>query len=191
MPDTIEQQTVDAVELGPDIAQRINRLMLATWPQIAQAKEGTVDFLLHRWTNYSGTEEHRPLYHLVYYAGELVGLAHTFARTIASCEGEMTIMGLANVCVEERERGRGYGRLVVRAAFERIQRGDFSVALFQTTSRVELFYQQLGAVTVNNRFFNSLGEDPNANPFWDPLAMRYPATAPWPKSDIDIRGPGY
>jgi predicted GNAT family N-acyltransferase len=127
----------------------------------------------------------------VYSSGELIALAHTFGRTIASREGEMTVMGLANVCVAQRERGRGCGRVVTQAAFARVQQGDFPLALFQTTPEVEPFYWRLGCIAVRNRFCNSLAADPHANPFWDPIAMRYPATIDWTESDIDIRGPGY
>jgi GNAT superfamily N-acetyltransferase len=184
-------QNIDAVRLNSVTAAAINQLMLATWPHIANAKEGTIDFLLQRWTNYQDAEEHRPSYHLVYLDGELAGLAHTFPRTIASRQGEMVVMGLANVCVTHRHRGRGLGRIVVDAAFDRIRTGEFSVALFQTTAAVEPFYRRLGAVPVHNRFYNSFADDPAANPFWDPVAMRYPASVYWPNSEIDLRGPGY
>jgi GNAT superfamily N-acetyltransferase len=187
----VVQETIDAIYLNPVTASAINRLMLATWPHIATAKEGTIDFLLQRWATYGGAMKHRPLYHLAYLDGELIGLAHTFPRTIAGAQGEMLIMGLANVCVAQQLRGRGLGRTIVRAAFDRISGADFSVSLFQTTAAVAPFYRRLGAVGVNNRVYNSLAEDPTANPFWDPVAMRYPATAAWPDSDIDLRGPGY
>lgn len=191
MNDSIEEKTAEAVRLDEAKAKAINRLMLETWPHIAEQKEGTVDFLLGRWANYAGAYERRPLYHLAYRAGDLVALAHTFARTIASSERELTVMGLANVCVVKGEQGRGYGRRVVQAAFGRVNRGDFQSSLFQTTPGVEPFYARLGAVAVRNRFFNSYAEDPAANPFWEEVAMMYPATGFWSASDIDLRGPGY
>ena len=67
----------------------------------------------------------------------------------------------------------------------------FHLALFQTTPQVEPFYRQLGATAVNNRFYNSLADDADANPFWDPIVMRYPITSDWNDAAIDIRGPGY
>lgn len=188
---SLELKTVDAICVDLPTAHAINGLMRATWPAIAQAREGTVDFILHRWTHYDGPSRQRPHYHLLWEAGALVGLAHTFGRTISSGDGRRTIMGLANVCVPERLRGRGLGRRVVEAAFSRIDRGDFDCCLFQTTERVAPFYASLGAVQVQNRFFNSLSADPQANPFWDPVAMRFPAAASWPTTDIDLCGPGY
>ncbi len=191
MNETVKQETVDAIRLDAETAKAINRLMLDAWPHIAQQKEGTTDFLMQRWMSYKGSHLQRPLYHLAYRAGDLAALAHTFARTIASPEGSMTVMGLANVCVIKSEQGQGLGRQVVKAAFTRIERGDFKFCLFQTSSKVELFYTRLGAVTVGNRFYNSFSEDPMANPFWESVPMRYPAVCPWPASDIDLRGPGF
>jgi GNAT superfamily N-acetyltransferase len=114
-------ETIDAVSLEPAIAAAINRLMVATWPHIANAKEGTIDFLLERWTHYDGDEQHRPLYHLAQREGALLGLAHTFPRTIASAQGEMVVMGLANVCVAQTHRAQGLGRLIVESAFDRVR----------------------------------------------------------------------
>ena len=78
-----------------------------------------------------------------------------------------------------------------QAAFARVKQRDFSLGIFQTTPQVEPFYQQLGCRAVNNRFYNSLAKDPDANPFWDPVAMRFPATSTWTESPIDLSGPGY
>ncbi len=103
----------------------------------------------------------------------------------------MTVMGLANVCVLKGERGQGLGRHVVEAAFTRVERVDFEACLFQTSPEVEPFYTRLGAVAVGNRFYNSFSDDPTANPFWESVAMRYPAGAAWPASDVDLRGPGF
>ncbi len=191
MNDAVEEIHIDAVRLDSNVAKAINRLMLEAWPTIAEQPEGTADFLMGRWAGYSGSNQHAPLYQLGYRAGELVALAHTFARTVASAEGEMILMGLANVCVAKCERGHGLGRQVVKSAFARVDRGDFKQSLFQTTVEVAPFYICLGAVPVNNRFRNSLAENPAANPFWEPVAMRYPATAVWPNSDIDLLGPGF
>ena len=146
MKDIIAEHTIDAIHLDRTVAQAINQLMLATWPQIAQNRVGMIEFLLQRWKHYSGAVTGTQ-YHLVYLSGELVALAHKFSRAIASQEGEMILMGLANVCVANRVRGSGYGRLVAQAAFARVKQGDFSLALFQTTPQVETFYQQLGCRT--------------------------------------------
>lgn len=187
----MEQISIHAAHLDFPCACAIQALRIQAWPHIAQHKDDTAENLRKRWRDYSGTVRHRPAFHLVFAAGELIAVAHTFSRTIASADGEMTIMALASVCVAERARGCGYGRMVVRAAFDRVDHGDFEFSLFQTTPAVAPFYRQLGAVDVSNRFFNSCAENPAANPFWDPIAMRYPLDGRWPQSDIDLRGPGF
>jgi hypothetical protein len=68
--------------------------------------------------------------------------------------------------------------------------GEFPVALFQTA--VPDFYTRLGSRSVSNRFVNSRNsEDPEANPWWDPNIMIYPADAAWPMGTIDLNGSGY
>jgi hypothetical protein len=191
MKNSIEAIDVDAVYVDLAVAHAINTLMLETWPQIAQSDVGTTDFLLRRWSHYHGPMQQAPRYHLTYLSGELVALAHSFGRTIARRGSELTVMALANVCVARRERGQGYGKVVTLAALRRVAQGDFPFALFQTTPQVEPFYRQLGATAVGNRFYNSLAQDADANPFWDPIVMLYPVTGDWNDSDIDIRGPGY
>jgi GNAT superfamily N-acetyltransferase len=186
-----EVRAIDAAQIDAGVAGEINRLMLDAWPHLAQQWEGTIEFLLRRWSTYDGPRQEQPLYHLIYQAGELVALAHTFGRTIGSSEGMLTVMGLANVCVEKGLQGQGFGRQAAEAALARVDRGDFPASLFQTSLLVEPFYAQLGAARATNRFFNSLADDPTANPFWEPVVMRYPATAPWPAGDVDLRGPGY
>jgi predicted GNAT family N-acyltransferase len=191
MNGVIEPVTVDAVHLEFTVAHAINKLMLETWPHIAQTDVGTTDFLSRRWTHYDGPKELAPQYHLLYFSGEVVALAHSFGRTIARPGSEFVVMGLANVCVARRERGQGYGKVIAQAAFERVNEADFPLALFQTTPQVEPFYRQLGATAVSNRFYNSLAQDAYANPFWDPVVMRYSITSDWNDSDIDILGPAY
>lgn len=191
MAATVEQIAVHAGQLDSPLANAIHKLRLEAWPHLAGRADGTVEFLMMRWQGYSGSERHQPIYHLVYAAGNLVAVAHTFGRTIASRERELSIMGLASVCVARSERCHGYGRLVVQSAFARVDRGDFEFSLFQTTPAVEPFYRRLGVVTIHNRFYNSFADDPTANPFWDPVPMRYPASGSWPSSDIDLRGPGF
>jgi hypothetical protein len=56
---------------------------------------------------------------------------------------------------------------------------------------VRTFYERLGAVTVDNRFINSLAENPTASPWWDKVIMRYPGKSGWPSGEIDLRGPGW
>lgn len=53
------------------------------------------------------------------------------------------------------------------------------------------FYEKLGACLATNRIVNSLGDDPQASPFWDEIILRYPKDRQWPEGEIDLRGPGY
>jgi GNAT superfamily N-acetyltransferase len=191
MQHAIEERTIDAGPIDARVASDINRLMLDAWPHLTQQREGTVRFLLQRWSAYEGPPQQGPRYHLIYQAGEPIALAHTFGRTVCTSDGALTVMGLANVCVDARWQGRGYGQQVVEAALARVDLGDFPLSLFQTSLKVEPFYLRLGAARATNRFFNSLADDPTANPFWEPVAMRYPATAPWPASEVDLQGPGF
>ena len=78
----------------------------------------------------------------------------------------------------------------MRAAFHTVDEGSFPVSLFQTSFGVQAFYEKIGACLVSNPVVNSLGDTPG-NPFWDDVAMRYPASAEWPEGTIDLRGPGY
>jgi len=95
------------------------------------------------------------------------------------------------VCTAPEARGRGLGSAVVRAAFGRVDRGELPASLYQTSRRNQKFYEALGAGLVENRMVNSLAADPRANPFWDEIAMGYPASTAWPPGAIDLRGPGY
>jgi len=79
----------------------------------------------------------------------------------------------------------------VRAAFDLVDDGTFPFSLFQTSIEIQPFYEKLGAYRVPNKIVNSLGEDPQASPFWDRIAMVYPADGDWPSGEIDLRGPGY
>jgi hypothetical protein len=88
-------------------------------------------------------------------------------------------------------RGRGLGSAVVGSAFGLVDEGLFEAALFQTRRAVQPFYERLGAGIADNRFVNSLGEDPERNPFWNEVVLRYPASAPWPEGTIDLMGLAY
>ncbi len=123
--------------------------------------------------------------------GRIVAKASIFGRQIATAVGRMNVMALAGVCSDPAQRGRGLGVAVVKAAFAVVDAGEYPVSLYQTSEEVAPFYERLGATRVHNRFVNSRGEDPQANPFWDPVPMIYPARAAWPEGTIDLLGPAY
>ena len=122
---------------------------------------------------------------------QFLAKAQTFPRTIRTANGLLTILALAGVCTRPETRRLGLGSAVVKAAFARVNSGQFSFCYYQTTPPNLAFYERLGACLATNPVTNSLAADPAANPFWDPITMRYPATGAWPTGAIDLQGPGY
>lgn len=122
-------------------------------------------------------------------AQRIVAHAICFPRAIAVGGKPMTILALAAVCTRTDYRKRGLGSIVIKSCFGRVDRGEFPYCLFQTSHKNRPLYAQLGAAVVPNRIFNSLAADPQANPFWDEIAMAYPPG--FPEGDIDLLGPGY
>ncbi|MBK8475348.1 MAG: GNAT family N-acetyltransferase [Opitutaceae bacterium] len=122
-----------------------------------------------------------------------IATAMVFPREIMTSRGALRVLALAGVCTAPECRGRGFGAAVVRAAFAQVDRGAFSVALFQTA--VPDFYAKLGARTVSNAFVNSRyrpGDRGSAeHPWWDPNVMIYPAAFRWPEGPIDLLGEGF
>jgi predicted N-acetyltransferase YhbS len=127
---------------------------------------------------------------VVWADGRAVAHARTFARTIRAGSADLTVMGLAGVCVAPDRRLEGLGKAVVLKAFERVDQGEFPVCLFQT--QVADFYRKLGSRCVSNRFINRLNtEDPDKCPWWDPHIMIYPTGFDWPEGIIDLNGIAY
>jgi predicted N-acetyltransferase YhbS len=178
----------DADLSAPEI-ESIVRLVDKVWP----AKDRTFADRLRQFTSW--VEENRRtgfevISLVVWDGGQAVAHARTFPRLIHCQSTDLTIMGLAGVCVSPERRGEGLGRDIVRKAFERVDGGEFVVSLFQTA--VPGFYTKLGARCISNRFVNSQNsEDPEANPWWDPNIMIYPAGATWPEGTIDLNGQAY
>lgn len=182
--DAIQVETLDPATADPADLRRVALLNNRVWPK----DDFDPDTAAHQIAE-KLSEGCRC--HVVRRAGVIVAKSHTFARTIGTSRGELTVMALAGVCCDPNHRGEGYGRAVVAAAFGRIDRGEFPASLYQTSHHNRPFYEKLGARQIDNRFVNSLADDPDANPFWDEIAMIYPAACDWPDGVIDLRGPGY
>ena len=104
----------------------------------------------------------------------------------------MTVAALSKVCVDASLRGQHLGELVVRTILEPVDNHTFPFALFQTSQGVYPFYRSLGAVEATNRFVNSRADNPEANPWWDDVVLRYPGERPgWPEGEIDLLGPAF
>jgi predicted N-acetyltransferase YhbS len=91
---------------------------------------------------------------------ETLAIATLFVREVFTTRGPLPVGALAGVCVHPDYRGHGWGRDVVRAAFDFLPELGVEVSLFQTG--VPDFYARLGARLVFNRFHN--GPNPH-DPF--------------------------
>jgi predicted N-acetyltransferase YhbS len=172
-----------AGDLGKDEARAIVALTNSIWPH----PDKTEEELARVFTD--GSRRHWEVFTL-WDRARLVAHAAIFPRRIRFEGGELEVMGLAGVCVQPVRRGQGLGERVVRAAFGQVDAGYYPVALYQT--EVPAFYARLGAVTVDNPFWNSRSpSDPRARPWWDPHVMIYPTYPAWPRGPIDLNGPGY
>jgi predicted N-acetyltransferase YhbS len=184
-------ETLDRRKMSGSDARAIAELLVTVWPRAEKTVATRTADLLNFWRDYRGPEDEFPRAFVIRENGRVIAHAAALPRTIGTSEGDITIMGLAQVCSDPALRGQGLGDRVVRAAFDTVDHGPFMHSLFQTSFKVRPFYEKLGACFVTNRIVNSLGEDPTKNPFWDEVVMRYPAPKPWPTGDIDLRGPGY
>jgi GNAT superfamily N-acetyltransferase len=175
----------------PLLVERAASLLCRVWPKPGRTVASRSAQLAEEFASYAGPPERAPRGFLVTEQGEAIAYAAILPREIA-CDGRrVVIAGLARVCTAPERRGRGLGERVVRTALALVDEGHLPWSLFQTTQAVRPFYERIGAVLVGNRIVNSLADDPQANPFWDELAMRYPAKAPAPEGVIDLLGPGF
>ena len=184
-------ETWDARHYTREQATAIARLLVATWPKPDKTVETRAQTLLERGRGYTGPDEMAPRSFVIRQGDEVVAHAGLLPRTVSTPTGELVVAGLNYVCAAASVRGAGLGKRIVLAVFDLVDAGVFPVSLFQTNHTIRPFYERMGCCLVENRFFNSLGEDPNANPFADEIVMRYPAEGSWPEGDIDLLGPGF
>lgn len=170
-------------------ALAIAELLSKVWPRrTAEVRAGE---LLRSGANFQGPEEFYPRSLVMREGGRVIAHAGVAARAIGTSQGDITILALSQVCTDPDVRGRKLGQTIARAALDLVDHGPFQFALFQTKDEVRPFYESLGAEVATNRFVNSLGDAPSANPFWDAIQMRYPAGPGWPEGEVDLRGPGF
>ncbi len=184
---------LDSRHLTPEETHAIVSLIYRVWPSTTRTREEVV-------ANYRSIQERVgiinpssrqvPRRHILWEGDAVIAHASTFERVITTPTGTLPVMALGAVAVHPDHRGKGLGRAVVRRAFERVQRGDFAVSLFQTGKVA--FYEKLGAIEIANEVVNSLAADGPVTPAWrDPGIMIYPAAYPWPEGTIDLLGEGY
>jgi predicted N-acetyltransferase YhbS len=181
----------DSRFLSPEQALAIGGLINQTWPKPDQTAETRAARQIELGRQHLGKTGPAPRSIVVVEEDRVVAHASIFPRVIGTQRGEMLIGALAAVCTDAALRGHGLGELVVRAAFGAVDAGEYECSLFQTTPTVRPFYERFGCVVVENLIVNSLADDPEANPFWSEVIMRYPAREHWPKGKVDLRGPGY
>jgi GNAT superfamily N-acetyltransferase len=184
-------ETLDSRTLTESDARAIAVLLCTVWPKPGRTIDTRTVQLLTGWSDFSGPENQYPRSFLIREGGHVIAHTGAYPRTISTQDGKMTILALARVCTDPAARGRQLGATLVRKAFDLVDDGTYPWSLYQTSHQIRPFYEKLGACLIANRVFNSLGEDPTANPFWDEIAMRYPSRPGWPEGDIDILGPGY
>jgi len=184
--ETIDRRTISAAD-----ARAIAELLVSIWPKAGRTVESRTEEMLTTWRDYRGPEDRCPRSFIVREGGRVVAHSEAVPRTLRTTSGELPILALARVCTDPAVRGQNLGQAVVKSAFKLVDDGAYAFACFQTREIVQPFYEKLGAVRVNNRFFNSLGADPTVTPFWDSAIMRYPASGNWPSGDIDTNGPGW
>jgi len=184
-------ETLDARTMTESDARAIGELLEVVWPNPEKPLPYRMQQMLDMGQGHCATEEQAPRSFVIREDDRVIAHAAVIPRTIGTSAGDMTIAGLLRVCAAPEERGRGLGEKIVRPVFDLVDTGVFPFALFQTSPEVKPFYEKLGACEIQNRMVNSLGEDPEASPFWDRVVMRYPTSGAWPEGEIDLRGPGY
>lgn len=185
-------ETIELPGISDSQALVLGRLLASVWPKPDKGPPQRAAKLQAIGAAYQGPAEQQPLSHVVFEGEIAIAQSTTFARTVQTSDGDLTVLALAMVASAPDRRGEGLGALIVRAAFDRVDSGAFPCSLFQTSFAVRPFYERLGCQLVENPIRNSKNEsDPNANPFWDDVVMRYPSDLAWPTGDIDLNGDGY
>jgi hypothetical protein len=184
-------ESLDPHNITDAHARAVAALLIRIWPKPGRTIETLTDDILAKHRAYAGPDETRPRLFVIRDGEQVIACSQAHPRTIDTTAGDLTVLALARVCTDPDVRGKHLGQRVVRAAFELVDHGPYTFALFQTSEKVRPFYEKLGCVLADNRFVNSLANDPPKNPFWDTAIMRYPAGPGWPTGEIDTRGPGW
>jgi GNAT superfamily N-acetyltransferase len=182
-----EQKSVVESDLTADIIHQILQLKSLEWPE--RYNENNYDKHWNEFPSKRGFCSGRKFV-LIYEGERLVATAEQFPRTIQSEETSIEILALAGVLSHPDYRGRGLGRLVVEPVFNQIDEGAFPFCLFQTP--VPGFYAHMGAIHVEDRFYNGLvSSNREKSIWWEDHIMIYPGNRPWLKAPIDLNGPAY
>ncbi|TWT32185.1 Acetyltransferase (GNAT) family protein [Posidoniimonas corsicana] len=184
-------QVVDLRSVEPPLAESLAGLLSSVWPDSSQTFDERVAGLLHDWKSYAGPAQQFPRAFVVLEEGQPIAHAGLVPREVRAPGHAVTVGALGGVCARPDRRGQGLGVAVVQASFALVDEGVFPYVLFQNYRDYQPFYEKLGARVIDNRIYNSLAEDPQANPFWADVAMVYAGGNDWPEGDLDLGGPGY
>jgi predicted GNAT family N-acyltransferase len=187
----MQVDTLDRRRLSERDARAISELVVSIWPKPGRTADVLASEMISQWRSYDGPEAQHPRSFVVREGERVIAHASFDPRIIASGDHEITVLALARVCSDPAMRGRKLGQAVVKEAFKIVDQRTFPFSLFQTTNEVQPFYERFGAVRIYNRFINSMASDPKADPWWNPVIMRYPDGPGWPTGEIDLRGPGW
>ena len=179
-------ETLNPCALSPQDALAISQLRAVVWPP---DNPNTPISPRKNAPPYQGPPRQFPATYIIRnFNGEIVAAAEVSPRAIRTTRGNEVIAALGGVCVRPDCRLLGYGSTLVRHCFDRIDHGDFSWALFQTSKCA--FYEKLGCEVISNKIVNSLDKNPVRGPFFEDYAMVYPIGCA-PVGDIDLLGGGY
>ncbi len=184
-------QVFDEPELTPEQVRSMIDLLWLVWPsELQTAEQATVQ--VFGWQKTPIPYLRKKIYLISDENNKVIAHAETHVRVMFTPEGALGVMALGGVCTHPDKRGLGLGAAVVRAAFDRVDEGEFPVCVFQTP--VADFYGMLGsAVCENNTWVDHKNkENPEVHP-WEPgeTLMYYPASFDWPEGEIDINGGQY
>ncbi|MGF1448146.1 MAG: GNAT family N-acetyltransferase [Opitutales bacterium] len=182
-PTPLRIEKIPPESLTPEQEAAVTELSTSVWPVPGPRR-------VELQKDSAPGDDRRHLRLLGWHADQLVATCFIFERTIRAGDVPLPITALAGVCTHASQRGQGFGRAIVKAAFHDVDTGRYPVCLFQTG--VPGFYEKLGARRIDSRFVNSRNPAmPDTNPFWDDIRMIYPGPGPWPDCVFDLCGPAY
>lgn len=120
--------------------------------------------------------------------GEIVGHAAIHDKILGTGFGELTVGGIAEVCVSSQYRGRGLSKQLMDEMHAWLKARGIPFALLFGQPKV---YAASGYVAIDNeiRADNSLAR--HWNPFYAKPLIKRLGNAPWPDGVIDLRGPTF
>ncbi len=162
--------------------QSIIMLIRNTWPP----KEGPVITMEDDMKKFFGSKpDERHI--IIKNENKIVGYAKTFTRDIQIGDKNIHNCALACVCVHEKFRKNGYGKLIVKKALSPVDGNQYECSLFQTA--VPEFYEKIGAKRIFNKCV--ISKDNSENPWWDPYLIIYPKKFLLEEDVIVLMGRGY